>query len=637
MCGFAGIYNFDRDDPVPRDVLAAMGEILRHRGPDAGDIWTQGQVGFAHRRLSVIDIAGGAQPMRRDNPGRVIAYNGEMYNFLELKRDLQAAGATFRTRSDTEVVLAMADPRNLAWLDALTGMFAFAVWDEASRTLLLARDRVGIKPLYYHVSTRALVFGSEIKALLQHPAVDARVNAAAIPEYLAFRNVAGPETLFEGILELPPGACAVVRPGARAPEIIQYWRDGNAFEQELPPGARGAAGLEEVLRDSVSRHMVADVPVGTYNSGGVDSSVVSHIVRGVTTGELHTFSVGFAEATHDESRHAELVARAIGSTHHSIVIGAAEYAADFPRTIWHVDEPLHHAHTVQLLGLSELAKRHVTVVLTGEGADELFAGYPRYQIPLLARRLKWLPRVLLGGGRALAAATGRRRLEKLLAVAHDPRLALIENSRFATRAQLAAVAAGARGDGARMAGPQAYGARATIADEVAGLTLNELERVLAYDRRTYLPSLLQRLDRTTMAHGLEGRVPFLDHHVLAWSKTVPMGAKLTIGRQNKVLLKRHAAALFPGASMYRRKMGFDVPVGRWLRDDRALGRYAGLLTERTFAERGLVDARAVARMVDDHRTGRADHAEILWPLVNLEVWLRIFVDRTLDARGGAQP
>ena len=384
--------------------------------------------------------------------------------------------------------------------------------------------------------------------------------------------------MFEGINELPPGTFALIGPGDREVRPIRYWRDGDEFERDLYPKdiARGPAGLERALSDSVSRHLVADVPLGTYNSGGVDSSVISELAP-VIVGDLHTFSVGFAELSHDESRHAESAARTNSrSIHHKLVIGADDYADDLPKTIWHLDEPLHHAHTVQLMRLSKFAKRYVTVVLTGEGADELFGGYPRYQIPLLARRIQRLPRILLRGSLALAAATGQRRIAKLLEVAHDHRRALIDNARFASESKLTAIVEG-----------DTTGNFVVYADEDNNLKADDLERILYYDRMSYLPSLLQRLDRTTMADGLEARVPYLDHHLLAWSKTLQASQKVVLGRHNKVLLKKYAAGIFPREIIYRRKMGFDVPVGKWLRDDRTLGRYLNLITDTTFAQRGI--------------------------------------------------
>ncbi len=613
MCGICGIVDLTgARGPVPAEI-AAMAALFAHRGPDAHGVWCEGATGLGHQRLSVIDLAGGTQPMASADDRHVIVFNGEIYNYRDLRARLPEVA--FRTNSDTETLLFLAARGAPGWLDSLIGMFAFAVWDRHERKLLLVRDRLGIKPLYYRLAGGRFHFASEIKALVRADGVSAGVNAAAVPEYVAFRNVAGAETLFEGVRELPPGHFLTLDADTGRTELTCWWRDDVLAVD--PPGLGLPAGmpLVEALTNSIRYRLVADVPIGTYNSGGVDSSLVTHYVRGMTEGVLHTFSVGFHEATFDESRWAQIVADQVGSEHHKLLIDAGTYADNLPLAIWHNDEPLHHAHTVQLLLLSAEAKRYVTVVLTGEGADELFAGYPRYQIPLLATNLSRLPAPLWRGLHAGFRAAGQRRLAKLAEVAGDVEASVVEQARFAPRRTLERLGLPGGGD-ARYATWRALAA--------AGGPL--LEQVLAYDRRTYLPSLLQRLDRTTMAHGLEARVPFLDHRLVAWSRALDRSRKLVPGRDNKVILKQLAREVFPAAMVDRRKMGFDVPVGVWLRQPAGLGRYLDVLTDRTFLQRGHVDGPGVVRLVDEHRSGREDHADVLWPLLNLELWFRMFID-----------
>jgi len=618
MCGITGVLNLDARPYADPGLLEAMTERIAHRGPDAKGYHVDGPVGLGHRRLSIIDLATGQQPMQDERAGRVIVYNGEVYNFQELRRDLEGRGATFRTRCDTEVVLHAADLRDTGWLHALNGMYALAIWFQPERTLLLARDRLGIKPLYYAVVGGQFIFASEIKALLAHPGLAREVRVDALSEFLAFRTLSDDETLLRGIHALPAGHVLRVSPGRPVPAPERFWSDvANSDPPLLGAGTDHVeAGFLERLDDAVRYRLISDVPLGTYNSGGVDSSLVTDAVRRQTQGELHTFSVGFTEESHDESRFAEIVARRVGTHHHALRLTQREFRDSLLDATWSLDEPLNHAHTVALLRLSRLAKEYVTVVLTGEGADELFAGYPRYQIPLLARRLAAWPRLLRRPLLEGMRLSRRRRLAKLASSGADVRLGIMENARFAPREELALVG---------LPEPAARGREAGyLALEQA--TLPELEKVLAFDRATYLPSLLQRLDRTTMASGVEARVPFLDYRLLAWSKCLPAGLKVRLAQENKVLLKRVAARRFPRRMIYRRKMGFDVPVAAWLRERDGLRGFLDCLTDDTFRGRGYYREGAVAKLIAEHLSGERDRSAILWPILTLELWHRVFVD-----------
>lgn len=614
MCGIAGILNLEGDGRVSEEILRAMTLAIAHRGPDDHGVHVSGPVGLGHRRLSILDVAGGHQPWLDPQAGRALVYNGEIYNFQELAAEEGRGGAHFQTTCDTEVLMHLARGRDLGWLDRLNGMFAFAHWD--GEELLLVRDRIGIKPLYTTVHEGRFYFASEIKALLA-AGVPRRVNAAVVPEFLAFRNICGEETLFEGIVELPPGHYLRLRPG-RAPGRPQKWWEARpaAPDAYVDPAWPIEKQFRELFDSSIRYRMVADVPLGTYNSGGVDSSLISARVRERAEGVLHTFSVGFEEAEHDESRYSRIVAEKLGTEHHALVITGRQYADGVEEAVDLYDQPLFQDHTIQLMKLSKLAKEYVTVVLTGEGADELFAGYPRYQIPLLAARLALIPgplqRALLGPVRAL----GLRRLVKLLEISADPERSILENARFAPQEGLAL---------ARVPEWVTTARRELLADcRRVGPGL--LEVVLNHDRRSYMPGLLHRLDRTTMVNGVEARVPFLDHRLLEWSMGLPARHKMAVGKENKVVVKKWAARIFPREMIYRRKVGFGVPTGPWLRQPRSLGRFLDLLRDRTFAERGFVDAAGVARLLDEHLDGRQDHGHLLWSLINLELWCRRQVD-----------
>jgi asparagine synthase (glutamine-hydrolysing) len=626
MCGIAGILRLDGGRLDEQSTLTAMTESLAHRGPDDRGYHLEGPVGLGHRRLSILDLSGGHQPWLDESLGRALVYNGEIYNYRELRREEESRGAAFRTTCDTEVLFRIADTERSEWLARLNGMFAFALWDRAADALLLVRDRIGIKPLYYTYDDGRLLFASEIKALLA-AGVPRELDRAAIAEYVAFRNLCGSRTLFSGVFELPPGHLLRVRVGRSSGRVERYWTPQPATPGTYTdPGAPLDTQFATLFGSAVDYRLIADVPLGTYNSGGVDSSLISAYVRQRTTGTLHTFSVGFEEESHDESRYAQIVADRLGTTHHLVTISGRDYAAALETAIRQADAPLFQAHTIQLFRLSALAREFVTVVLTGEGADELFAGYPRYQIPLLAARLRVLPAIFHRGLLAVFRALGKRRLSKLFELSRSSGRAVIENARFCPENHLASVGLADAG----------WPARESLWQDVRRKELPELEAILDYDRQSYMIGLLERLDRTTMASGLEARVPFLDHRLVEWSMGLPARAKVEIGRRNKILVKEAAAQIFPHEMIYRRKVGFGVPLDAWFRRDDSLGGYLELISDRTFGERELFDPSRVLKIVDDHRRGAGDYGDLLWGLVNLELWIRTTLDGAQRRRIGAQ-
>ena len=618
MCGIAGVFHFDRSRRPDRAVLGRMSSLIRHRGPDGEGMFVDGNVGLIHRRLSVIDIEGGRQPMRDAAAARTLVYNGEIYNYRALRDDLVAAGHAFHTDSDTEVLLHLVDPDDPSWIENVNGMFAFALWDERRRELLLCRDRLGIKPLYYAIVDDTFVFSSEIKPILAYPGFERRVNTDRIAEYIAFRTIVGAETLFEGIYELPPASIATLSESVRAPAITRYWpTDTDVYAAaRVDRDARVHDQYEGLMKQAVSHRLVADVPVGSFNSGGVDSSLNAAIMRHITGTEIHTFSVGFDEPDYDESRYSDLIARHIGSNHHNLVVTGAEYRDNLPETLWHLEEPVGHAHTVQLMLLSRLAREYVTVALTGEGADEVFGGYPRLQIPALARYFNVLPAALVSALRAASETLGLRRAVKLLESAHDPAKSITENARYVPEAAL----------GELFGATSAYRERHEIMAAIPEDGRSIIDRALIFDQSTYLPPLLNRLDKASMATALECRVPFLDYRLVEWSRTIPDRYKIRPGRENKVLVKEVAERWLPKEIIYRRKVGFGSPVAEWLREDGALKPYAALVLDPVATGRGYFDAAGVRKLFDDHMNGAADHHEALWGLMSLEMWHRAFID-----------
>lgn len=409
MCGIAGLVYADRTRPCDAETVIAMRDVMPYRGPDDTGLHLDGPVGLGFRRLSIIDLGGGHQPMPGPGDRHWIIFNGEIYNYQALRQELVAKGCTFRTHSDTEVILQLYAERGDACVHALNGMFAFAIWDSERRSLFLARDRMGVKPLYYAETPEGFLFGSEIKALFASGKVTPTCREDALAEYLIFRQAAGPETMFRGVRSLPPGCTMTVQDGRT--KVSRYWSPRPTTGDTTPMAFGDAvARLGELLDDSVRLRLISDVPVGTFCSGGVDSSLVTALAAKRKGDPVNTFSVGFDEADYDESRYATMVSKQYGTIHHELRVGNEEFSELLPTMVWHNDEPLDFANSVHIFALSRLARQYVTVVLTGEGSDELFGGYPRYRIPQLAGRWRRVP----GAVRQLAArATGDHRLAKL--------------------------------------------------------------------------------------------------------------------------------------------------------------------------------------------------------------------------------
>jgi asparagine synthase (glutamine-hydrolysing) len=616
MCGIAGIINLDSHRPVDANRLRRMRDILEHRGPDGEGMWIDGPVGLAHRRLAIVDVEGGAQPMTTADDNAWITFNGEIYNHPQLKPQLESRGHRYRTRSDTETILHLYSESAEACVEQLQGMFAFALWDRRRHQLLLARDRMGIKPLYFAITDQHLLFASEIKSILASGYVRPALNERVVSEYLATGFVSGNETFFKGIQKLMPGRTLTWKRGEPVRER-RYWQLPETATDSPLTLKQQALELRARLEDSVRSHLMSDVPLGVFLSGGIDSTALAGLMAKMVKGPIKTFSVGFPEREGNELAYARLAARAIGSDHHEVVISGRDFFRELPRLVWHEDEPIAFPSSVPLYFVSALARDHVKVVLTGEGADELFCGYNRYRVTAWNHRLGSAYERLVPGfaRRAIARATRARRYmgRTFLALDADPRTLFFENFAFFGDAARRSILPGDARDPFDELMQRFDAAQGGI-----------VEKMTHTDIETYLVELLMKQDQMSMAASIESRVPFLDHRFVEHVVALPTASKLR-GWETKHILREAVRDVIPAAIRTRRKMGFPVPVGTWLKDEFSAIADEYILSPRA-AARGLFDERALRDLVAEHRSGRASHGARLWLLVNLEIWQRIFID-----------
>jgi asparagine synthase (glutamine-hydrolysing) len=624
MCGIVGIIKLTPHGQIDETRLKRMRDALRHRGPDGAGSWIDGPVGLGHRRLSIVDLTGGHQPMTNEDGSLWITYNGEIYNHAALRPVLEAKGHRYATRSDTETILHLYEEEGDRCVEKLEGMFAFAVWDKNRRRLLLARDRLGIKPLYYAVNGDELLFASEIKAILAAGSMRAEFNRGVLPEFLATRFVAGEETFFQGIQKLLPGRTL----SWSAEDGLQqrrYWELPRVDESSTASFEAAARDVREHLTAVVRSHLMSDVPLGLFLSGGLDSSALAALMAPMVNEPIRSFSVGFAEAEANELNYARLAARAVGAEHREIVVSPHDFFAAVPNLIWHEDEPIAFTSSIPLNFVSELAREHVKVVLTGEGSDELFLGYPWYRATAWNERLgrlyfPFMPDALRGKTKEMMRRLPRRlrRYAERSFFGLEPGARGLFYENFAVfpdrlRSGLLADRELARVD--------AYRACLRCYNEIGGGTL---ERMSHADLQTYLVELLMKQDQMSMAASIESRVPFLDHKFVEHIVRLPSRFKLR-GLTTKAVLREAVKDIVPKEILTRGKMGFPVPMGKWLR-----GPFWPVVEEFVLGTRslgrGLFDRDAVERLAAEHRSGAREHGDRLWLLVNLELWQRIFVD-----------
>jgi asparagine synthase (glutamine-hydrolysing) len=632
MCGINGIALSSRSrGSIDVAVLERMRDVVRHRGPDDEGIFIDGRVGLGHRRLSIVDVAAGHQPMTNEDGSLHITYNGEIYNHADFRSSLEARGHTYRTHCDTETILHLYEEHGESCVNHLRGMFAFAIWDQRKRELFIARDRLGVKPLYYtHTDDGSLYFGSEIKTLLEAGAVRAEINFQALPDYLANHATSGEETLFRGVKRLLPGHTLLWRDGEI--QLKKYWdvsfaktSDEGRSEQDY------IAEWGEMFRTSVRLRLMADVPLGMFLSGGIDSSAIAAVMSRMVDEPIKTFSVAFAEREANELEYARIVARAFKTDHHEIVVSPDDFFKALPRLVWHEDEPLAHPSSVALYFVSHLASQKVKVVLTGEGSDELLAGYGRYRKTIfnLALGVRYENLTTAGIRKTIKAGiagmpAGSKVKQKLLRtfLTLSPNIESIYFDNFAVfprTMQNELLTAEARAQ-VGVIDPYA-GVRAVLQQTDAS---SLLDRLLYADIKTYLHELLMKQDQMSMATSVESRVPFLDHKLVEFTSSLPERLKLR-GWTTKYILRKSMQGVLPETILSRPKMGFPVPIGAWFR-----GAYSSIVDEYVLSERalnrGFFDSNFVRGLVKRHQTGGEDHSERLWALVNFEIWQRQFLD-----------
>jgi asparagine synthase (glutamine-hydrolysing) len=622
MCGIAGIMSLT-GRPVDLGEVRSMCGAMKHRGPDDQGFHVGEDIGLGMRRLSIIDLATGQQPVRNEDGSVLAVCNGEIYNFKELRDELVRRGHRFRSGSDSETIVHLYEDHGARCVERMRGMFAFALWDARRRMLLLARDRLGIKPLYYASVGGRLIFASELKAVLQLPEVERRLNWSAVDHLFTSLSTPSGDSIVAGVRKLEPGRLLIATAG-RGSRIEPYWDlrfvpDGRATEEDC------VQRLRELLEESVRLHLVSDVPLGAFLSGGIDSSAVVATMARLGTGPVKTFSIGFAEEDYDELAYARRVAKAFATEHHELILSpdVVEIVDDLA---WYLDEPFGDSSAIPTYMVSRLAAGHVTVALSGDGGDELFAGYDKYRVEARERRLESLlgpVRAVLGAARAMPDGMRGRNFLRHFSLAGVERY-LDAQTLFRWE------------DKRRLFRPEAFeqltrdDPRRSEGTCLEGMEGDWLSALQAFDFKTYLPlDILTKVDRMSMAHGLEARVPLLDHRLVEFAATIPAAFKLRDGT-TKHIFKRAMRGLLPDAIIDRRKRGFAVPLGRWFR-----GRLGGfvrdlLLSERS-RRRGIFNEDYIERLLKRHERGRALDLH-LWTLISFELWCRTFLDTCAPRR-----
>ena len=642
MCGIAGIVSSDILHPDAYLRALRMREVLVHRGPDQAGVYCDGVAALTHRRLNIVDLTTGQQPMSNEDGNTWVIFNGEIYNHAAVRRDLEGRGHTYRTRSDTESIVHAYEEWGDDCVHHFRGMFAFALWDRPNRRLLLARDRLGIKPLYWTRVGDMLLFGSEIKAILASGLVEPKAHLAMLPEVLGARYTSGADTLYTGIQKLLPGHRLIFERGIA--RVEQYWdlpidsARTEVREQDVVERFR------ELLSESTRIHLMSDVPVGMLLSGGLDSSAIAALMAQSTGPRLHTFSVAFKETAFNELEYARTVSQAIGATAHEITIDDRDFFEALPRLIWHEDEPIAHPSSVPLYFVSKLAREHVTVVLTGEGSDELLGGYGKYPrmmwnwsagrvwSQVAPQKIRQLVAHFLG--RTATGSLGRYGSRSFLAMDCTPEAMVFDNFAAIRVLDQQSVLAPELKPLATLA--RAYAGSAELFNR-PGANCTLLDRILYADVKTYLVELLMKQDQMSMAASIESRVPFLDHELVEFCANLPDKWKLS-GLKTKRILREAMKPLVPPVVLNRPKMGFPVPFSSWtsgvwnpvVRD---------VLLDRRTRERGIFDVKAVEHLLREHATGKARRGDWIWTLFNLELWFRTSIDRmgiqTLPSAAGA--
>ena len=624
MCGIAGILRLD-GRPVSAPVLGRMAGAMVHRGPDAEGVWSEGAVGLVHRRLSIIDVAGGQQPMANEDGAIRVSFNGEIYNFQELRQTLVSRGHVFKTNCDTEVLVHLYEDRGPDMLSELNGMFSFALYDASCRRLMLARDRLGQKPLYYFHGNGVLAFASELSALRHVPEFPREIRSQSIHDYLSLQYIPSPHTVYSGVRNLSAGAFLVCSSDAPEPVVRHYWRLG--FRNKLDLGfADSAHCLRELLERAVRRRLMADVPLGAFLSGGVDSTITVGLMTQAADHPIETFSIGFQEAKYDERRFAEIASNRFGTQHHVRVVAPGDFGV-VRRLVRHFGEPYSDASMLPTYFLAGFTRGHVTVALSGDGADELFGGYYRYTVMQWTRVYDLLPMKLRHPLFSALLRCAPHRTEERTFGGRLRRLLELGLSDGFSRRYLDLISRFSEALKQKVYGPALENTELEPSYAVMNREFAEAggraggERVAEVDTRTYLPGdILRKVDITSMAHSLEVRSPFLDHEVAEFAASLPWAFKQGRGRRKRIL-RAACGDLLPASVAHRSKMGFGVPLARWFRGAWKRPLQEVLLDPRS-RNRGYFAPSAIEALIADHCELRADHSYALWALLVLELWFQ---------------
>src|SRR5438445_6025650 len=632
MCGIAGSIQFRNDSHVDPENVERMCRAIVHRGPDDDGIYVQGRVGLGMRRLSIVDLATGHQPISNEDGKVWIVFNGEIYNHLAVREKLLAHGHRYTTNSDTETIVHAYEEYGRDCVHHLRGMFAFAIWDTRLRKLFVARDRLGIKPLYYRITPENFLFSSEVKAILAHPGVRPEFHRAGLPEYLAFGYLSGEETFYAGISKLMPGHTLELEEDGTL-QIQSYWDLPEDQRDEDKPESYYVHSYRELLEEAVSSHLMSDVPLGVFLSGGIDSSVVAALMTKIRRAPVETFSVGYEEETYSELSYARQVARHLNSVHHEVRLGQQEFFDLLPKLIWHEDEPIVWPSSVALYCVARLARDRVKGVLTGEGSDETLAGYSRYAFTLKNISMNRVYKNIFPGvirrsiQRSIAGspwmhATLRRKLSHTF-LAHDVDSCssfYFDNffSAFSEKDQADLLSE----DFIRES--RAGAAYENVLEYWEHSSGELVQRLLYTDIKTYLVELLMKQDNMSMAVSIESRVPFLDHVLVEFASRIPQ-RHLIKGLAGKRILKKGVEDLLPHSILYRPKLGFPTPWSSWLAGPQ-LNVIQDMLLEPRTLNRGLFKRAAVERLFNEHRAHYRDHYDRIWRLLNLELWHRVCLE-----------
>jgi asparagine synthase (glutamine-hydrolysing) len=629
VCGICGIVQADSTDGADLRILKEMNQRLVHRGPDDDGFYVEHNVGLAMRRLSIIDLHTGKQPISNEDGTIWIVYNGEIYNHARLRAELQSKGHRFQTKSDTETIVHLYEEHGEECVQYLQGMFAFAIWDSNKRNLYVARDRLGIKPFYYLHSKEVFLFASEIKSILAYPGVSADFHRETLPEYLAFGYLSGTRTFFQGIQKLAPGHVGLLTDSSDF-KIRKYWEVPSEIGSERPSKSSYVDEYRDLLNRSVQSHLMSDVPLGVFLSGGIDSSAIAALMAEARQDRIETFSVGYSEQAYSELPYAELMAKHIGSNHHEVRISRQEFFDELPKLIWHEDEPLVWPSSVSLYFVARLARERVKVVLTGEGSDETLAGYTRYPFTLWNAKLdesyrRFTPSQLRD---LFARASSSRKIPSALKRKLHHTFLARNGSSWTTFYFDNFYAAFSEADQHHLLSNElqfnsgdAYRDTMAFWDESKGSLLS---RMLFTDIKTYLVELCMKQDQMSMAASIESRVPFLDHKLVEFALSIPPEFK-TRGLTGKRILKAAMQNHLPKEILNRSKMGFPTPVSDWLLGPQ-LEVVENTVTDERSMNRGLFKAEAVKNLFAQHRSKHQDHSAKLWRLLNLELWHRVFID-----------